>query len=268
MLTVNHAREFRSRKERRLKIRIGQIKVEPVKGALDSNHSTLMGLLDEMKEDRLDVVITPECFLDGYVASDPATSSADLRRFAIDAQTSPYAQEVAQWAGTNEIWVVYGCSRLAVGGVLNSAVVYDRAGRIAMIYDKLHLTDDDVKFAPGQALTACESDFGKFGVMICADRRWPETARTLALQGARIVFNPTYGFRGDLNTCMMRTRSYENEMFIAFTHPCEALMTDPTGAVICQETATNVRFVSTDIELARQSTFSHLNYRRPDVYQM
>jgi predicted amidohydrolase len=251
-----------------LKIRVGQIKIEPVKGALDANHSTLMGLLDEMKGDRLDVVITPECFLDGYVASDPAISAADLQRFAIDARTSPYTQEVAQWAGTNGVWVVYGCSRLAVGGVLNSAVVYDREGRIAMIYDKLHLTDEDVKFAPGQELTACESDFGKFGVMICADRRWPETARTLALQGARIVFNPTYGFRGDLNTCIVRTRSYENEMFIVFTHPDEALITDPAGAVICQETAEAVRFVSTEIEFNQAPEFSHLNYRRADVYQL
>jgi beta-ureidopropionase len=251
-----------------LKIRIGQIKVEPVKGALEANHSTLIGLLDEMKGDRLDVVITPECFLDGYVASDPAVSTAELRRFAIDVRTSHYAQEVAQWARTNGVWVVYGCSRLAVGGVFNSAVVYDRAGQIALIYDKLHLTDDDLKFAPGQALTTCEADFGKFGVMICADRRWPETARTLALQGAQIVFNPTFGFRGDLNTCMMRTRSYENEMFIAFTHPCEALITDPAGAVICQETAAAVRFVSTGIELTQAPTFSHLSYRRPDVYQM
>ena len=251
-----------------MKIRVGQIKVEPVRGALEANHSTLMSLLDEMKGERLDVVITPECFLDGYMASDPSISATDLRRFAIDVLSSRYAQEVSLWARSNGVWVVYGCSRLAAAGVFNSAVVYDRAGRIALIYDKLHLTDDDLKFAPGQALTTCEADFGKFGVMICADRRWPETARTLALRGALIVFNPTFGFRGDLNTCMMRTRSYENEIFIAFTHPSEALVTDPSGAVIRQETADAARFVSTDIELAKAPNVSHLDHRRPDVYQL
>ncbi len=251
-----------------MKIRIAQIKVEPVKGALEANHSTLMALLDEMKGDRLDVVITPECFLDGYVAADPSISAQELRRFAIEPQTSRYAQEVGRWAAANGVWLVYGCSRLSADGVFNSAVVYDRAGRIALVYDKLHLTDDDLKFMPGQALNAFEADFGKFGVMICADRRWPETARTLAIQGAQIVFNPTFGFRGELNTCMMRTRSYENELYIAFTHPKEALITDPNGAVVCRERSKAVRFVTTDIELTRARTFSHLDYRRPDVYQV
>jgi predicted amidohydrolase len=221
-----------------------------------------------MKDVHVDVVVTPECFLDGYIASDPSTSAEELRRFAIDLRTSPYARDVSEWARTNAVWVVYGCSRLAGSGVLNSAVVYDRTGRIALIYDKLHLTDEDVKFVPGQALTAFDADFGRCGVMICADRRWPETARTLALQGSQIVFNPTFGFRGALNTCLMRTRSYENEIYIAFTHPSEALITNPLGRVICRETSRATRFVVTEIELGERRRFSHLDYRRPDVYRL
>jgi beta-ureidopropionase len=249
-------------------VRIGQIKVEPKKGALPENHATLLALLEDLGSHRLDVVVTPECFLDGYIASDPSISADELRRFAIDPRTSPYTRDVSQWARTNSVWVIYGCTRASGSRVLNSALVYDREGRIALTYDKLHLAEEDLKFAPGQTLHAFDTDFGRCGVMICADRRWPETARTLALQGSQIVFNPTFGFRGDLNVCMMRTRSYENEMFIVFTHPDEALITDPSGNVICRDTSQGTRFVVNEIDLSRAATFSHLEYRRPDVYQL
>lgn len=251
-----------------MKVRIGQIKVEPQKGALPENHATLLALLDEVSAQRLDVVVTPECFLDGYIASDPSISADELRQFAIDPRTSPYTREVAIWARNNSVWVVYGCTRASRNRVLNSALVYDREGHLALVYDKLHLAEEDLKFAPGQTLKAFDTDFGRCGVMICADRRWPETARTLALQGSQIVFNPTFGFRDDLNVCLMRTRSYENQMFIAFTHPSESLITDPTGTVVCRETSGMKRFVVSEIDLARTSTFSHLDYRRPDVYQL
>ena len=68
--------------------------------------------------------------------------------------------------------------------------------------------------------------------MICADRRWPETVRALALQGARMIFNPTYGNYGEMNNCLMRTRSFENSVLIAFTHPSQSLITAPRGRIV------------------------------------
>jgi predicted amidohydrolase len=87
--------------------------------------------------------------------------------------------------------------------VFNTALIYDRCGSLVGMYDKLHLQKHDLKYTPGRYLNVYESDFGTFGVMICADRRWPETARTLTLRAARVIFNPTYGMHGDLNLCMM-----------------------------------------------------------------
>ena len=46
--------------------------------------------------------------------------------------------------------------------------------------------------------------------------------RTLALKGARIIFNPTYGMH---DRHMMQTRSYESEVVIAFCHPAQSLVT-------------------------------------------
>jgi len=254
----------------RSKIRVAQIKVYPEKGKMTSNQRKLMGVLGDLeKASNVDVVVTPEGFLDGYVSTEPAVTKADMVKYAIDPAASEYAGEASAWAKRNQTWLIYGCTRKEEDQVFNTALIYDRSGSRAGMYDKLHLQKHDLKYAPGRHLNVYASDFGPFGVMICADRRWPETARTLTLRGARVIFNPTYGMRGDLNLCMMRTRSYENGIFIAFTHPGQSLITGPNGEVVCNEEDATRTFVVTEMDLSRApaNKGGHMADRRPDVYE-
>jgi len=255
------------------KIRIAQIKVYPEKGDLAGNYCQLMTLLDALEIHNPDVVITPECFLDGYVVTEAHVTRDNLTQYAIDPATSEYVRNVADWAARRHTWVVMGCTRAADGGAYNTALILNREGKLAGLYDKVHWQTHDQKFMPGQRLPVFASDFGPFGVMICADRRWPETVRSLALQGARIIFNPTYGMHNDLNLCMMRTRAYESEVMIAFTHPGQALITGPGGYILRNETSPDVPFVVTEVDLsevdrARAGASAHLRDRRPDVYTL
>jgi predicted amidohydrolase len=191
-------------------------------------------------------------------------------KYAINPLTSRYTQVVSDWAKRNKAWVVYGCTRKAANGVFNTALIYNRAGNLVGMYDKLHLQTHDYKYIPGKHLDVYESDFGLFGVMICADRRWPETTRTLTLKGARVIFNPTYGMYGDLNLCMMRTRSYENGIFIIFTHPGQSLITGPKGEVVCNNRDKNQTYTITEIDLSKAlaDKSGHIVDRRPDVYRL
>ena len=255
----------------RSRIRIAQIRVVPERGDLAANHARLLAVLDEIAAQAVDVVVTPECFLDGYVVVEASVTPEQLRRYAIDPAESETVREVSRWAAAASAWVVLGCSRTAPEGVTNSALIFDRGGTLKGTYDKLHLQMHDRKYLPGRALRVFDSDFGLFGVMICADRRWPETVRSLALQGARVIFNPTYGMHDRRNLWMMRTRSYESEVFIAFTHPAQSLLTGPTGKVVCNETGRSDHYSVSEIDLsevdrARESDYSHLRDRRPDVY--
>src|SRR5262245_6517598 len=77
------------------KIKIAQIKVVPEKGQLEANHRLLMEVLGEVaKVPDLDVVITPEGFLDGYVSTEEKVTANDMARFAVDPNTSSYVQAV------------------------------------------------------------------------------------------------------------------------------------------------------------------------------
>ncbi|MFA5866222.1 MAG: carbon-nitrogen hydrolase family protein [Phycisphaerae bacterium] len=253
------------------KIRIAQIRVVPEKGNLKTNHEKLMSILDEVARETVDVVVTPEGFLDGYVAMEASVRLEQLREYAIDPSESVYVSSVSKWAGAASAWLIFGCSRISPAGVYNTALIFDRKGVMKGSYDKIHCQTHDKKYLPGQTLPVFDSDFGPFGIMICADRRWPETVRSLALQGARLIFNPTYGMYDERNMHMMQTRSYESEVFIAFTHPRQSLLTDPTGRILCNDTREDVHYSVSEIDLSevdavRTGNSAHLRDRRPDIY--
>ena len=253
-------------------MKIGQIKVIPRKGKLSENQATLMRILHTVNVNDIDVVITPECFLDGYVCTENHVTRDNIDAYAIDPATSEFTAKVSAWAKARATWVIFGCLRRDPTGIYNSALAYDRNGKLAAHYDKTHCQTHDLKYTTGNALPIFDSDLGPFGMMICADRRWPETVRTLALRGARIIFNPTYGMHDQRNLHMMQTRSYESEVFIAFTHPQQALITDARGDIIVNNCDDNEEIVITEIDLSdvdmiRNGRSAHLRDRRHDLYQ-
>jgi hypothetical protein len=67
---------------------------------------------------------------------------------------------------------------------------------------------------------------------------------------------------------MMRTRSFENGIYIAFTHPMQSLITGPTGEVITNNGNVNSDFTITeiDIEHADINLNRHIADRRLDIY--
>ena len=254
------------------KLRIAQVRSYPVKGDLRANHARLMRILHDIAAHEPDVVVTPECYLDGYVSTEAHVTAESIVEYAIDPEVSPYVREASAWAAANGSWLVYGCTRLAGDGASNAALVFDRSGGLAGIYDKTHCQGTDSKYLAGRGLPVFQSDFGTFGVLICADRRWPETVRTLALRGARVIFNPTYGMHDARNLRMMQTRSYESEVYIAFTHPGQSLLTGPAGNVVSNETCSDSDFTVceadlSEVEKIRSGSNSHLKDRRPDLYE-
>ena len=54
-----------------------------------------------------------------------------------------------------------------------------------LYYEKFYFTPGDLGFK------AFETDFGKFGTLVCWDQWYPEGARLTALQGANVLFYPT-----------------------------------------------------------------------------
>lgn len=254
------------------RITVAQVRAEPVKGDVDANCAALLELLAALEPGTCDVIVTPECFLDGYMASQTQVTPADMARCAVDPATDNRVRQIAAEARRLRAWLVLGCTRREGSGLYNTALLLDRDGAAVGHYDKTHCQTHDRKFSPGRNLPVFHGDFGPFGILICADRRWPEAVRSLAVRGARIIFNPTYGMADDMNLAMMRTRSFESEVFIAFTHPRQSLLTGPGGRVHCDQREPRPALARTGIDLAdadaaRSTPSAHLRDRRTDLYK-
>jgi beta-ureidopropionase len=248
-------------------VRLALMHGVPVKWNLEANFAVFLKAVEQAGEEGAQILITPECWLDGYAAPDKGSTSERLRGVAQDLRDSQYLARVSEEAKKRSLWICFGFTSLEDGKVYNAAGLWDADGRLVGVYHKTHLQGHDLQVTPGEAIRVWPTTWGPVGIMICADRRWPETARTLRLQGARLILNPTYGFSGDLNEAMMRTRAYENQCFIAFTHPKVSLVTGPDGRVLAKQEIATPGVLFCNIDLARAKDDNHLRDRRPELYR-
>jgi predicted amidohydrolase len=249
-------------------LRLGLLRAVPVKWDLEANFTVFLQLLEQAEKLRVDVFITPECWLDGYAAPDPDSTPERLRTVGQDLETSPYLQRVSKEAGERGLLICFGFSSIEEGHLFNTAGLWDRKGKRIGVYHKTHLQTHDLQYSFGEALPVFASEYGPLGILICADRRWPESARVLRLQGARLILNPTYGMCGEANEMWMRTRACENQCYIAFTHPKVSLVVNPEGKVAAKSEEPGPAVLVCDIDLSEATDDNHLRDRRPELYKI
>ena len=249
------------------KVRLGLFTAMPKKWDLDRNWETFQRTFVTHANEGIDVVVTPECFLDGYVASAKDWTPEHFAQIAQDVSTSPYIGRVRAMAEKYKTAILFGFTEKAGGRIYNCALMVDRNGRVMGHYHKTHLQTHDLRFSPGEDLPVFDMQWGKTGVLICADRRWPETARVLRLKGAGVVLIPSYGMWHEDNEWWMRTRSYENENFLAFVHPNVAFVSDPKGQIVAKLQSNLPGMLVCDVDLSRVTDITHVKDRRPELYK-
>lgn len=116
--------------------------------------------------------------------------------------------------------------------VYNTAFVFDRKGNIIAKHRKAHLFDIDVPgritfkesdtFTAGDKATLFETEFGRMGLAVCFDMRFPELFRKMTLGGAKVVFLPA-SFNMSTGPAhwdiVIRTRAIDNQLFVAACAP-------------------------------------------------
>lgn len=244
-------------------VRVGMIKAVPEKWNKRRNWRTLERLTREAARRGADVVITPECFLDGYVIHELECTPVTLRRMAERGEKGAYVRRMKALAAELGVYLVSGFTDTPDGKTfLNAAYLFDRCGRVAGRYHKIHVYGI---YTPGDALPVFDLEFGRVGMLICADRRWPENTRILALKGAGIILMPTYGMRHQANEHWMQTRAYENGIYICFAHAGVSFICNPAGELEAKLLSNAEDVLVHDIDLDAV-THKHLDERRPDLY--
>ncbi len=238
----------------------------PAKWDLEANFGVFLRMIEKADAADAELFVTPECWLDGYAAPDKTSTPERLRTVAQNVESSGYLKRVSEEAAKRSMAICFGFVSEEGGKIFNAAGLWGSDGKLIGVYHKTHIQTHDVQFTPGESLPVWPTPWGPIGVMICADRRWPETARTLRLKGARLILNPSYGMHGESNEMWMRTRGYENQCFIAFVHPNVSLLVGPDGNVVTRKKGGTPGIAVYDLDLSRAKDDNHIRDRRPELY--
>lgn len=171
-----------------------------------------------------------------------ARFSADLRA-AAEPVDGPFCKGLAEAAHGTGVAVVAGVFEPAPGGrVYNTTVAFDRDGRLAAAYRKIHLFDalgyrESELVAPGGEVVLADLAGLRVGFMTCYDVRFPELARALAVRGADLIVIPAAWAAGLLKeehwVTLVRARAIENTVWVAAAgqvpDPAEPATRAPTG---------------------------------------
>lgn len=254
-------------------MRLGMMRVTPEAWNPEANMAILESMAQEAADKGVDLLMMGECFLDGYcVAVDGLDGrfTGELReRFESMAQKadSPYIARAKALCRKHNMGMIFPLSTWENGEVYNTALLLDRNGEEIGRYHKTHLYSQDLNYAPGEDFPVFDTEWGKIGMLICADRRWPEAARTLRVRGAQMLLIPTYGMRGEANTAWMRTRAYENECYLAFCHPHVGYICNPDGEVEAY-LESNVPGILVHDITPRPAQEQMFYLRRTDIYEI
>ncbi|MCL1810152.1 MAG: hypothetical protein FWG42_10365 [Clostridiales bacterium] len=186
----------------------------------EENLKNALALADEAFEayKYVDMLVLPEYFYHVIHRSDAG-------------RTGPYPEEIeeefSKRAKKHSAYIIAGtvANRKGDGNVYNTAVLFGRDGEKAGEYSKTHLFDvlnsmggfnESDLITPGDRLFCCDTDFGRIGIAICYDIRFPELARTLALKGVQYLFVPSafYSPRQDHWQDLLRVTAIQNSMYV------------------------------------------------------
>jgi predicted amidohydrolase len=198
-------------------------------------------------------------------------------------------------------WFLVGSLACALpsGKLANRSILLDPQGRTVGRYDKIHMFDVDLpsgesyressNYEPGLEGIMAETPWGRVGMTICYDVRFPYLYRALAKLGSRIITVPSAFTRvtGEAHWhVLLRARAIETGCFVvapAMTgeHPAgrktygHSLVVSPWGEVLADGgTAVGVVFADLDlgaIDTARASVPSlkhDRGYTPPSVFKV
>lgn len=234
--------------------------------------------LEELTRERLQwdkdaphLVVLPECSLlfGGHESQQLA--------YAGDSHLSPLKSALSALAARYCVYMVAGTiPALAEDGrVYSRCYLFDDKGDTLGQYDKLHLFDVDVAdgtkqyresetFCPGNHISVIDTPFGKIGLTICYDLRFPDLFRALRLAGAEIITVPSAFTKvtGEAHwQVLLQARAIETQCFILAAAQWgahnegsretwgQSMVIGPWGEVIAEH-KTGTGWVHADIDVA------------------
>lgn len=172
----------------------------------------------------------------------------------------------------NRVWLIGGTVPLTSGDpgkVRNATLVYDDGGRRVARYDKIHLFgfskgeeryEESQTIEPGSEVVCFDAPFGRVGLSVCYDLRFPELFRAMGRVDL-IVLPAAFTYTtGEAHwEVLLRARAIENQCYVLAPaqggrHPSgrrtfgDTMLIDPWGGIVARRRE-GPGIVSGDIDL-------------------
>jgi 5-aminopentanamidase len=248
---------------------VAALRVTPTPWDTEGNVAKLESFARRAAEQGAELVVTPEGFLEGYPWNDDNPGPFSRQRYfdAGESVDGPLVARVRAVAVALSVYLVVGFAERVDDRMYNSAITISPAGVIVSRYAKTHTAGDDEPYnSKGTEFPVVETSLGRWGTLICMDRQLPETARILAVKGAQLILVPSWGMCGEINDVMMRTRAFENGVYVAFVHPKRCLIIDPEGTIVAEDSGRGDEIVTARITLPGNGRRGPIRQRRPEIY--
>lgn len=203
-----------------------------------------------------DVIVTIEGALEGYVVYDVIEgrrSAAEMVAIA-EPRDGPYVRRFQQLARSIDTCLCFGFAERVGDDVYNTVIFLDRRGEICGTYQKSQFaegTHPSWNFNRiGTKLRAFDTPFGRAGVLICNDRWNPLIARAIVLDGAQILYVPTYGNTSKAQNQAVLARSRENGVPIVQANVGQTLMVSKGESVAYQRGYDKITVADVEIPAA------------------
>ena len=267
----------------------------------------LLALLAEGAERRCDLVVFPELALTTFFPRWFVDDITEFDHFYETAMPGPETQPLFDEARRLGVGFSLGYAELTADGHrFNTQILVERDGTVVARYHKVHLPGHEEHepdrpfqhaeryfFEPGEGFGVWRAFGGLVGMMICNDRRWPESYRVMGLQGVELILcgyntpihyapDPSQdALQGFHNALVMQAGAYQNGTWVVGVAKggveegvdslAQSMVIAPSGQIVAQALTAADELVVARCDLdwcARYqgTVFDFDRYRRPEVY--
>ena len=269
----------------------------------------LIALLNEAADRGCDLVVFPELALTTFFPRWYLEDISESDHYYETEMPSPVVRPLFDVARERGVGFTLGYAELTADGHrFNTQVLVDKSGAIIGKYRKVHIPGH-ASNEPGRPFQHLEryyfepSDEGfgvweafgaRVGMMICNDRRWPETYREMGLQGVELIacgYNTPIHYvpdpsqdilQGFHNALVMQAGAYQNGTWVVGVAKggveegvdslAQSAIIAPSGQIVAQALTTDDELIVAACDLDwckryKETLFDFDKYRRPELYQ-
>jgi len=268
----------------------------------------LVALLRQASEHQCDLVVFPELALTTFFPRWFVDDIAEADHWYEKSMPSSATQPLFDEARRLGLGFCLGYAEITEDGHrFNTQILVERDGSVVAKYRKVHIPGHEhhephrpfqhaerYYFEPSmEGFGVWKAFDGRVGMMICNDRRWPESYRVMGLQGAELILcgyntpihyvpDPSQDIlQGFHNALVMQSGAYQNGTWVVGVAKAgveegvdslgQSMIVAPSGQIVAQTLSTNDELIMARCDLDwcnkyKNTLFDFDRYRRPEVY--